>query len=121
MIAVFTATSFIPTGAEIVVAGGTTIAAQKLLEAIFGDQAIRELVNDARRDLLTRVGALLDAEAHRYRAVLAATGVDLEAADKLRRHAAAIGSAHAAAPVPAGGPFPSPGRGWRGLLRKREL
>ena len=43
MIAVFTATAFIPTGAEIVVAGGTTVAAQKVLEAIFGDQAVREL------------------------------------------------------------------------------
>ncbi|HCT81590.1 MAG TPA: ABC transporter, partial [Micromonosporaceae bacterium] len=33
MIAVFAATAFIPTGAEIAVAGGTTIAAQKVLEA----------------------------------------------------------------------------------------
>ena len=43
MIAVFTSTAFIPTGAEVAVGAGTTVAAQKLLEAIFGDQAIRTL------------------------------------------------------------------------------
>ena len=120
MIAVFTATSFIPTGAEIVVAGGTTIAAQKLLEAIFGDQAVRELADEARRDLLTRVGALLDAEADRYRAVLDGAGVDPGAADRLRRAAASVRSAHLAAPVLADDAVPSPLRGWRSLLKRRE-
>jgi hypothetical protein len=120
MIAVFTATSFIPTGAEIVVAGGTTIAAQKLLEAIFGDQAIRELADEARRDLLERVGALLDAEANRYRAVLDGAGADPGAADRLRRAAAAVRSAHLAAPVPGNGAVPRPRWGWRSLLSRRE-
>ena len=55
MIAVFTATAFIPTGAEIAVAGGTTVAAQKVLEAIFGDQAVRQLAEQARRRLLAHV------------------------------------------------------------------
>ena len=41
MVAVFAATAFIPTGAEVAVAAGTTVAAQKVLEAIFGDQAVR--------------------------------------------------------------------------------
>jgi hypothetical protein len=101
MIAVFTATSFIPTGAEIVVAGGTTLAAQKVLEAIFGDQAVRDLADRARRDLLARVRTLLDDEAARYQGRLDGTGVDAVAADRLRRAAAAVRSARAAAPLPA--------------------
>jgi hypothetical protein len=121
MIAVFTATSFIPTGAEIVVAGGTTIAAQKLLEAIFGDQAIRELASQARRDLLQRLGALLDAEADRYGVVLDVTGVSSGAADRLRRDVAAVRSASAAAPVLSGDAVDRPGKGWRALLRRRGL
>ncbi|MGY0230441.1 dynamin family protein [Longispora urticae] len=60
MIAVFTATSFIPTGAEVGVAAGTTVVGQKILEAIFGDQAVRTLAAKARKDLLTRVEALYD-------------------------------------------------------------
>jgi len=120
MIAVFTATSFIPTGAELVVAGGTTIAAQKVLEAIFGDQAIRELASEARRDLLERVSALLDAEANRYRSVLDGTGVDRDAADRLRRDAAEVRSARAAAPLPDGGADSRPNRGWKGLFRRER-
>ncbi len=42
------------------------MAAQKVLEAIFGDQAIRDLATHARQDLLTRVDQLLADEAARY-------------------------------------------------------
>jgi hypothetical protein len=80
MIAVFAATAFIPTGAEIAVAGGTTIAAQKVLEAIFGDDAVRRLAEKARQDLLSRVAVLLGQEAQRFHVVLADTAVDPEAA-----------------------------------------
>jgi hypothetical protein len=90
MIAVFTATAFIPTGAEIVVAGGTTIAAQKVLEAIFGDDAVRRLASQARRDLLTRIGGLLREEADRFHAVLRESGVDGDAGSRLRAAAAAV-------------------------------
>ena len=45
MIAVFTSTAFIPTGLEVAVGAGTTVAAQKVLEAIFGDQAVRNLAD----------------------------------------------------------------------------
>ena len=83
MIAVFSATAFIPTGAEIVVAGGTTIAAQKVLEAIFGDQAVRKLAERARRRLLDLVRLLLDADAARFRAAIAAQGVDADAPARL--------------------------------------
>jgi hypothetical protein len=102
MIGVFAATSFIPTGAEIVVAGGTTLAAQKVLEAIFGDQAVRELADRARQDLLARVRGVLDDEAARYLSLLDNAGVDAGTADRLRRVTAVVRSAHAAAPLPAG-------------------
>ena len=66
MIAVFASTAFIPTGLEVAAGAGTTVAAQKVLEAIFGDQAVRTLAARARADLLDRVDALLDEEAARY-------------------------------------------------------
>lgn len=90
MIAVFAATAFIPTGAEIAVAGGTTIAAQKVLEAIFGDEAVRRLAGKARRDLLDRVSAVLGQEAQRFHAVLAESAVDTGAEQRLRDAAAAV-------------------------------
>jgi len=96
IIAVFTATAFIPTGAEIVVAGGTTIAAQKVLEAIFGDQAVRELAVKARRRLLQIVDELLDEEAQRFRAVLAEQDIDPAAPALLRAAAERVRRARAA-------------------------
>jgi hypothetical protein len=90
MIAVFTSTAFIPTGAEVAVGAGTTIAAQKLLEAIFGDQAIRTLAGRARENLLSRVDELLDAEAARFTGRTAAVGLELEPAATLRRAAAEV-------------------------------
>ncbi|HEX6684176.1 MAG TPA: GTPase domain-containing protein [Candidatus Limnocylindrales bacterium] len=90
MVVVFTATAFIPTGAEIAVAGGTTIAAQKLLEAIFGDDAVRRLAAQARTDLLSRVDTLLEGEAARFHEALASTGVDPEAGQRLRAAAAYV-------------------------------
>ena len=75
MVAVFAATSFIPTGLEIGVAAGTTIAAQKVLEAIFGDEALRQLTRLAREDLMNRVRTVLEAEAARYTAVGEALGL----------------------------------------------
>jgi hypothetical protein len=54
MIAVFSQTAGL-TGAEVGVAGGTALVGQRLLEAVFGDQAVRRLVEQARRDLAHRV------------------------------------------------------------------
>jgi energy-coupling factor transporter ATP-binding protein EcfA2 len=66
MIAVFTATAFIPTGLEVAAGAGSAVAAQKVLEAVFGDQAIRTLAGRARTELLDRVEKLLAAEAARF-------------------------------------------------------
>ncbi|MBV1850146.1 GTPase domain-containing protein [Catellatospora sp. NEAU-YM18] len=100
MVATFAATAFIPTGAEIAVAGGTTIAAQKVLEAVFGDQAVRRLAEQARKDLLARVRTLYGEEARRFHAVLAAIGVDPDAGQRLRAAASAVRAARQADPIP---------------------
>lgn len=90
MIVVFAATAFIPTGAEIAVGAGTTIAAQKVLEAIFGDDAVRRLASQARKDLLSRVDILLESQAARFHRVLADSAVDPAAGQRLRAAAGAV-------------------------------
>jgi len=69
MLAVFAHTGGV-TGAELAVAGGTSAVGQKLLEAIFGDQAIRSLSTRAREDLVDRVDRLLRDDAARFDALL---------------------------------------------------
>ncbi len=58
------------TGAEVAVAGGTSAASQKLIEAVFGDQAVRALARQARQDLLDRVEGLLGGEVQRFHALV---------------------------------------------------
>src|ERR671914_852292 len=70
MLAVFAHTGGL-TGAEVAVAGGTSALSQKVLEAIFGDQAVRTLAARARERLMVRVRALLDEEAGRFERTLA--------------------------------------------------
>ncbi|MET0818509.1 MAG: ABC transporter [Solirubrobacteraceae bacterium] len=65
MLAVFAQTGGL-TGAEVVVAGGTTAVGQRVVEALLGDQAVRTLAAQAREDLLRRTRELLDMEAGRY-------------------------------------------------------
>jgi energy-coupling factor transporter ATP-binding protein EcfA2 len=69
MLAVFAHTGGL-TGAEVVVAGGTSALSQKVLEAIFGDQAVRTLAARAREDLFARVERLLREDAARFDALL---------------------------------------------------
>ena len=69
MIAVFAQTGGL-TGAEIAVAGGTSAVGQRVMEAIFGDQAVRSLAARARDDLLARVRELLAAEQARFTRLL---------------------------------------------------
>ena len=65
MVVVFAHTAGL-TGAEAGIAGGSAVLGQKLLEAVFGDQAVRSLAARARRDLQRRTEELLDAERARY-------------------------------------------------------
>jgi hypothetical protein len=83
MLAVFASTGGL-TGAEFAVAGGTSALGQKVLEAIFGDQAVRTLADRARRDLLDRVGRLLDAEAARFTALVEPRAPAADEAERLR-------------------------------------
>jgi hypothetical protein len=95
MIAVFASTAFIPTGIEVAAAGGTTVAAQKVLEAIFGDQAIRTLATRARTRLLALVDQLFADEAARYLTRTAAVGVHAGPGERLRAAARLVDTARA--------------------------
>ena len=94
MIVVFAHTGGL-VGAEVGVAGGTAVLAQRILEAVFGDQAIRRLAQTAKDDLDGRVQALLSAELLRYHQVLDGLQVDAEQAERLRTAATAVQRARA--------------------------
>jgi hypothetical protein len=96
MLAVFIQTAGL-TGAEIAIAGGTSALGQKVLEAVFGDQAVRTLAARARDDLLERVERLLADEASRYRALLAAAAPTAAQAERVREALAAVETARRAA------------------------
>jgi hypothetical protein len=82
MLAVFAQTGGL-TGAEVVVAGGTSAVGQRVLEALLGDQAVRTLAARAREDLLRRTRELLDAEAARYHERLEAAAPPAGAHERL--------------------------------------
>jgi len=84
MIVVFASTAGIPTGAEVGVGAGGAALGQKLLEAVFGDQAVRRLAATARRDLHARVQALFEEERSRFLQVLDGLAMDDEAPEALR-------------------------------------
>jgi hypothetical protein len=65
MVAVFAQTGGL-TGGEIAVAGGTTALGQRVLEAVFGDAAVRSLATRAREDLEDRADQLLAYERGRF-------------------------------------------------------
>lgn len=75
MIVVFASTAGIPTGAEVGIAGGSAVVGQKLLEAVFGDQAVRRLAAEARRDLRERVEVLMTREQARFTDLLDGSGL----------------------------------------------
>jgi hypothetical protein len=89
MIVVFAHTGGL-VGAEIGVAGGTAVLAQRILEAVFGDQAIRRLAKTAKDDLDARVQTLLADELVRYHKALDALAVNSHQATRLRDAATAV-------------------------------
>lgn len=82
MILVFSQTGGL-VGAEIGVAGGTAVLAQRVLEAIFGEDAVRRLAKRAKTDLDARVEALMAVELDRYLGALDAVDVRPEQAGEL--------------------------------------
>ncbi|MGW3346558.1 ABC transporter [Nonomuraea rubra] len=89
MLAVFASTGGL-TGIEVGIAGGTSVLSQKLLEAVFGDQAVRSLTARAREDLRERVRGLLDEEAARFTDRLEPMEPPRDTADTLRAAAGRI-------------------------------
>lgn len=83
MVVVFAHTAGV-TGAEAGIAGGSAVLGQKLLEAVFGDQAVRSLAERARRQLEASVADLLDSERRRYTDLLDTLEISPEAPDRLR-------------------------------------
>jgi hypothetical protein len=83
MVVVFAHTAGV-TGAEAGIAGGSAVLGQKLLEAVFGDQAVRSLAERARRDLELKVNDLLEHERRRYVDLLDRLEISPETPDKLR-------------------------------------
>ncbi|MDT0167469.1 dynamin family protein [Pseudarthrobacter sp. BRE9] len=65
MIVVFSMTAGL-TGLEIGVAGGTAVVGQRLLEAVFGEDAVRRMADKAREDLAARCKNLLADEQQKF-------------------------------------------------------
>ena len=86
MILAFSATGGLM-GAEIAIAGGTAVVAQRLLEAIFGEDGVRRLTQTVREDLLARVDRLVASEKQRFLDLVADDGASAselrEAADQV--------------------------------------
>jgi hypothetical protein len=78
---------------EIGIAGGTAVVGQKLLEAVFGDQAVRELAQKARERLLQRVAETYAAERARFSEAVGTLQVSAAQADALAAAASAVKAA----------------------------
>ena len=89
MIVVFAHTGGL-VGAEAGIAAGSAVLGQKLLEAVFGDQAVRTLVKRAKEGLEVKVGEVLEAERRRYLDLLGSLAVDPGAAERVRNAARRI-------------------------------
>jgi energy-coupling factor transporter ATP-binding protein EcfA2 len=96
MILVFSQTGGL-LGAEVGIAGGTAVLAQRLLEAVFGEDAVRRLAKQAKQQLDVRTDAVLAAEADRFFAVLDRIEVHGEQAVELRSALAEVDRARAQA------------------------
>ena len=99
------------TGAEVRSPAVRRRCRQKLLEAVFGDGAVRALATQARHDLRERVDELLGAEAERFRTLVLAGAPDPAAAAALRAAAQELEQARRASSEvsrPAPRPAPAP-------------
>ncbi|PFG19953.1 dynamin family protein [Serinibacter salmoneus] len=92
MLLVFAGTGGL-TGAEVGIAGGTAVLAQKVLEAAFGDDAVRRLTATAQASLDRRLVGLIAADADAVEAIVRREQVDADAPERLRLVAAEIASA----------------------------
>lgn len=123
MVAVFSTTGGL-SGAEIGIAGGTTVLAQKLLEAVFGEDGVRRMSKAAMEKLQERVEALMAEEKSRFLSRLDALDLDPDLPARLQAAAVQIQQARhaedAEAVLPASPPAPgegAPKKDWRKSLR----
>ena len=80
MVAAFSLTGGI-TGIEAGIAGGSGVVGTKLLESVFGEDAVRRMATRARTDLLERMADLLTEHAQPFTAVLEETDPQADAED----------------------------------------
>lgn len=83
MVLVFSTTGGL-TGAEVGIAGGAALLAQKLLEALFSEDVVRRMAHTARERLDERVAAYFGQAAGAFTARLAGLGIDAASGDRLR-------------------------------------
>ena len=81
MVVVFSLTGGL-TGAEVGIAGGTAVVGQKVLEAIFGEEAVRRLAREAKHLLERRCDGLLERQQRRFLDRISGERNELEATAK---------------------------------------
>jgi hypothetical protein len=121
MLAVFAQTAGL-TGGEIAIATGTAVVNHKLLEALFGEAAVRNLVLEAEADLRATLQRVLEGDAERFLLLAAPpefTPADLGAAtERVLDEARLLASTGALGTPPAAQPVEPSRAGW--LARPRQ-
>lgn len=83
-------------GAEVGVAGGTAILAQRVLEAVFGEDAVRRLAKTAKQQLDDRVEGLMATELARFERLVDDAGLGSDQDDNLTAAVVELDAARAA-------------------------
>ena len=124
MVVVFSTTGGL-TGAEVGIAAGSSVLAQKLLEAVFGEDAVRRMSQVALESLEERVTGLMDSEKQRFLTRLDSLDLDSTLPEELDAAAVAVQDAReekdAATILPTSPQVPAVGepakRTWRQSFR----
>lgn len=82
-------------GGEVAVAGGTAVVAQRLLEAVFGDDAVRRMSARARNDLHDLTQAFLDRDRLAFISAVNELGLNVQLRESIRNNAHALEQARA--------------------------
>lgn len=77
MITVFSATAGLA-GGEVAIAGGTAVVAQRVLEAVFGDDAVRRMTKKATESLRERAADFIGEDVDVFRTTLDDLGITVE-------------------------------------------
>lgn len=124
MVAVFSTTGGL-SGAEVGIAGASTALAQKLLEAVFGEDGVRRMSKSAMEKLQQRVTGLMAGEQERFLSRLDALDLDPGLPARLRTATLEVAQARQAEDAqtvlptspPAPGDPSAPRRNWRETVR----